>query len=373
MVKTQKLLYSEKTFAESQIKPKIIQGLKLYGVKYLTKVQEKALPAVFERQNLLLQASTGSGKSLIFIIAVLSRCDPSLKKLQGVIVSPTVELADQTVAVLKSIAVFLKFKVASVLKEDTDKKKKTSPEERNGQILSTTPKRCLLLINHGVLQPMFLKCLVFDEIDQLLSKGMSKHLLLILNKISDKTQKIFVSATMTKEVKELSENFLVDPLVVTTETDKNTSIDVNIKHYYVVVKGFLYKTNSIIEIHRQTPNKSTLVFCNSRESVMKCGKNLMNKDLKVALLHGKLDLSQRIRILSKFRKSEIEILVTTDMCSRGLDIAQTSLVIHFDLPGSIESYIHRAGRCGRFGRKGKSIIFVEQSHLNEFHIPTFKP
>ena len=235
--------------------------------------------------------------------------------------------------------------------------------ERGCQIISGTPGRIYALIKKRVLNVKHIKAIVIDEADQILNQGFNQTIYDIFQYLPSQKQIILISATMTSEIIEITERLMNKPLKILIKKEEISVKE--IKQYYVQLNKEDEKFDTLCEIYDSMTITQSVIFCNMKKKVDWLTENMQKNNFPVISIHSEMPQQERDYIMNIFRKGEKRVLITTDIWARGIDVTQISLVINYDLPLQKETYIHRIGRSGRFGRSGVAINFVVKNEIQE--------
>jgi superfamily II DNA/RNA helicase len=343
------------SFDEMGLKDELLRGLYSYGFEKPSKIQCRAIPMVLTKGDVIAQSQSGTGKTGAFSISTLQLIDEKEKSIQAIIISPTHELSRQTHNVMESISTYMKVSVCTVI-GGTNVGECKCELQKNPHIVVGTPGRILDMINKKYLDTSRLKIMIFDEADEILSSGFKDTIYNIVKQTNKKMQMCLFSATIPKDVIDLTDNFMNKPKRLLMKNDVLTLE--GIKQYYVNTKSDNWKYDVLIDIYETISISQCIIYCNSKKRVNELGNTLQNNDFPVLMIHGELNSNERKDIMERFKSGEARILISTDLLARGIDVQQLSLVINFDLPIDNETYIHRIGRSGRYGRKGIAINFM---------------
>lgn len=351
-------------FEELQLDPLVIEGLYHLGFKEATPVQEKAIPFILQGKDVIALAETGSGKTAACVIPMCHKVDLSTNKIQVLILVPTRELALQYAEEAQKIGRFKKVSVFAMLGgEDMDLQR---AKLKNGvHILVATPGRLIDFIYSRAIDLTAVSTLVLDEADQMLSLGFYEDLVFVMECLVQEHQTLLFSATMPAEITKIAKEHMSDPLEIPLIGEKPTPK--HLVHQFFLCKSMQHKQIDIIEVLKRIEPTQCLLFANSRHEVEKIARELKKHLLSVDFLHGGLDQRMRMSIISKFSRGKIRYLVATDVASRGLDFSAITHVINIQLPFENETYMHRAGRTARAGRKGVCITFVTARDKKRVH------
>lgn len=281
--------------------------------------------------------------------------DTASDQTQALIVVHTRELAYQVYKVIESIGEYTDVKVhaccgGTAVRDDIKKLK------GGVQIVVGTPGRVKDMMKKGFLKTDYLRLFVLDEADEMLSRGFKTQIQEIFKFLPGEIQIALFSATMPPDILRLSENFMRDPARILVKKDELTLE--GIKQYYVPLDKEEWKLEVLMNLYMNLEINQAIIYCNTTKKVDELTKQLKEKEFTVSAMHGEMDQVARDLIMREFRTATTRILISTDLLARGIDVQQVSVVINYDLPSKKESYIHRIGRSGRFGRKGTAINFV---------------
>ncbi len=318
-----------------------------------TPIQDQSIPVVMEGKDLFGLANTGTGKTAAFLLPLINRV-VNKKDEHVIILAPTRELALQIEQEYREFAVGLGiFSVALVGGMPINKQ--INELKRGVSFVIGTPGRIRDLIERKVLHLSECRTAVLDEADRMLDMGFRDDMVYILGKLAKERQTLFFSATLSPEIKKMTEEFLKNPVmisVVTNETSKNIDQDI------IRIKGRDEKIEQLHQVLKKDGSDKVLIFRETKRSVDTLEKELLERGFKVGGIHGDKRNRERIRTLDNFKQDRINILIATDVAARGLDIPDVTHVINYDLPSTYDTYVHRIGRTGRADKKGTALTFV---------------
>jgi translation initiation factor 4A len=343
------------SFEDLNLKEKLLRGIYAYGYEKPSVIQQKAILPVIEGHDVIAQAQSGTGKTATFSIGMLQNIDESQDEIQALILAHTRELALQILNVVRNLSEYMNLRYnlcvgGTMIRDNIDELLK------NPQIVIGTPGRVLDMINKKALNTRNLKVLIIDEADEMLSKIFSNQIYDIFRFLPNSIQVGLFSATMTEEFFKLSNCFMRDPVKLLVKNEELTLE--GIKQFYINVEKNDHKFDTLCDIYEACSISQTIIYANSKRGVEEMSRRLNDNNFSVASIHGEMSQDERNKIMEEFRNGQSRILISTDLLSRGIDVQQVSLVINYDIPNNIESYIHRIGRSGRYGRKGVAINFV---------------
>jgi len=345
------------SFEAMPLKENLLRGILGYGFEKPSSVQEKGIVPVIEGKDSIIQAQSGCGKTGTFSIAALQLVDESKKVCQIIILEPTRELADQSFIVVKRLSEYLDLKISGV----TGGKKLNNADVASSQIIVGTPGRVYDMIDRGIISMDTMKLFILDEADQLLKPGFKEQIIEIFNFVPPETQIAIYSATMPNDILEISTNFMKNPIKILIKKEMLT-LD-GIKQYFIALMTEQDKFDTLTDLYESIAAGQSIIYCSSKKKVSWLTEQMTLAQYPVSSIHGEMTQADRDIVMREFRKGETRVLITTDLLARGIDVQQVSLVINYDLPRDKESYIHRIGRTGRYGRKGWAINFIMQSDV----------
>ena len=345
------------TFADFSFNAQLHKNIERAGYANPRPIQDQAMRAIMEGRDVFGMANTGTGKTAAFILPLIEKISKTKgqnKRETVLIMAPTRELALQIESDFKNLAFgFGMFSVACVgglpiMKQIREIKLGVS-------FVIGTPGRLRDLIDKKVLDLSTCHSVVLDEADRMLDMGFRDDMVYIIGKTSVERQTLFFSATLSLEIKKLTEQYLKEPIfisVITGITAKNIDQDV------IRVRTKEEKLGKLHEVLKKEGSDKILIFREMKHSVDSLAKELHTLGFKVGGIHGDKRSRERIRILDSFKKDQISILIATDVAARGLDIPDVTHVINYDVPQTYDTYVHRIGRTGRSGKKGTALTFV---------------
>lgn len=345
---------------ELNINDDVLKGIFAYGFERLSPIQRLAIKPLMDGKDIVVQSHSGTGKTATFLIGLLSQIDPKNNNPQAIVICNTRELALQTVKVYESLADFTNIKCKLCI--GGDMQYKYTSDEITNHVIIGTPGRLCDLISKKIVKTDNIKSIVIDEADDVLSTGFRKQIKKIFNYIPKESQVALVSATIPEEMSNLFEAILKPDFISILIKDDQLTLD-GIDQYYIHLDE-QYKFDAIIDIYQFINVGQGIIYCNKKSKADELQHILQQKDFSVGVLHGDMIQKDRESIMNNFRHGTTRILITTDMLARGIDIQQVSLVINYDMPKYPQTYIHRIGRSGRYGRKGVAINFVTRKEQN---------
>ena len=327
------------------------RGLKEVGYSAMTPVQAASLPAILAGRDVVAEAKTGSGKTAAFALGLLSTLDASQVALQGLVLCPTRELADQVSREIRRLARFIPNVKVLTLCGGVPLRPHLASLAHEPHLVVGTPGRILELIQKEALPLKGIKVLVLDEADRMLDMGFADDLRSIIEATPAKRQTLLFSATIPASIREISRELQQQPLDVTVKSDADEVL-IEQTFFEVEAEQKLAALEALLLLHRP---ESAVVFCNTRAEVRTVAAELDVRHFSVLALHGELDQREREEMLVRFANRSCTVLIASDVAARGLDIAELAMVINFDIAADADTHLHRVGRTGRAGRRGVAL------------------
>jgi translation initiation factor 4A len=348
------------SFDHMGLSDNLLRGIYAYGFEKPSAIQQKAIMPILSGRDTIAQGQSGTGKTATFSISILQQITLEMSSTQALILAPTRELATQIRKVLAALGDFLDVSshacVGGTLVRDDIRLLS------NGiQVVVGTPGRVYDMINRSALNLESMKLFVLDEADEMLSRGFKDQIYDIFQYLPEKVQVCLFSATMPKEILDISEKFMRNPVRILVQKDELTLE--GIKQFYIHVEKEEWKFETLCDLYETLTITQAIIYCNFKRKVDMLTDKMTERDFTVSSMHGDMTGQERDLIMKEFRSGSSRVLITTDLLARGIDVQQVSLVINYDLPKNRESYIHRIGRSGRFGRKGVAINFVTDDDI----------
>ncbi len=343
------------TFNDLGLSQPLLDAINELGYEEPSKIQSLAVPKILAGLDIVGLSATGSGKTAAFTLPALEMIDTSLYKPQVLILSPTRELCSQVCEEVSRLGKFMKEVTAIPLYGGAPIDRQMRGLRQGAQIIVGTPGRLFDHLRRGTLDPKNIKLCILDEADRMLDMGFRDEMEELLEKLPDKLQTLFFSATMNKNVERLIKKFGNDPEQISVVSKTKTVDTIDQSYYEVRNRSKVEVLSRLLDIE---PPRLAVIFCNTKRAVDECTEALLSRGYSADRLHGDITQQLRERVIQRFREGKIELLVATDVAGRGLDIEDIDIVFNYDLPQDSEDYVHRVGRTGRAGRSGKAISFV---------------
>ena len=342
------------SFTELPVREEALAILRRRGITEPTPVQRAAIPVARSGRDAVVQAPTGTGKTLAFLLPLMERMKPGVDAVQGLIVTPTRELTQQIARVAKELAPAFGLNVLAIFGGD-DIERQKEKLGRHPQLIVGTPGRLLDHMRHHTLRLETASRVVLDEADEMLKLGFLEDVTTILEALAKDRQILLFSATIPDRIRALARRFMTRPEEIHIETGQAA---LTLIRQTVINTTEETKLDQLCEIINTRQPYLMMVFAATRQRVRTLTLALAKRGYLVDELSGDLTQSQRALVLRRFRQAELQVLVTTDIAARGLDIEGVTQVVNYDLPRTTEDYVHRVGRTGRAGHDGEAITFV---------------
>ncbi len=346
--------FKKHSFSVLGVGEELCQALNQQRIEVPTPVQAQAIPAAYSGKDIIAQAQTGTGKTLAFLLPLFDTHDPEIQGIQGLIITPTRELAIQITAEARKLTHFKKLNILAAY-GGQDIESQTRKLQGNIHLVIGTPGRILDHMRRKNIALNHIRYLVLDEADQMLHMGFLPDVEAIISQTPKKRQTLCFSATMPHAIKLLANRFMNVPVPITIKSEQITLKTIQQK---VIETSDRNRQDALIATLRETNPYMAIIFCRTKRRVSALLEALHAEGFKCDELHGDLTQSKRERVMKLFRTGAVQLLVATDVAARGLDIDGITHVINYDVAGDAESYIHRIGRTGRAGNTGVSITFA---------------
>ena len=336
----------------------LLRGIYAYGFENPSPIQAKAIYPMTCKRDVIAQAQSGTGKTGAFTIGSLSLIDPTLNKTQAILMAPTHELASQTTVVCNSISSHMNICVKKFVGGTPVMEDRRSIDEQTPHVVVGCPGRIFDLIRRGFIDARNVRIFVVDEADEMLSKGFKDQIQSIFQWLPNDVQVGIFSATLTREVMELTPKFMRDPVEITMTADKLTLE--GIRQYYIACDYDDDKFDALKKLFRLISINQCIIYCNSVNRVSQLCQAMHSEGFAVDCIHRNMSKVEREDAFRNFRSGRTRFLVSSNITARGIDVQQVSVVINFDITPDPHTYLHRIGRSGRWGRKGTAINFITQ-------------
>ena len=349
---------------ELNIKPELLRGIYTYGFETPSSIQKKAIIPIIKGRDIIAQAQSGTGKTAAFSIGALERVDLNNNSTQVLILSPTHELTKQTAKVIVDLSNSMKgIKINTIVggtsvDMDIEQLKNDPPH-----IIVGCPGRVFDMIRRRAINVSSIKLMVLDEADEMLSSGFKELIQDIFSFLNEKTQIALFSATLPQNIIQMTSNFMHKPVKIIVKKE-NLTLE-GIEQYYVAVEDDNQKYNTLKDIYEVISLSQCIIYANSINRVEDLYQGMKEDGFPVCCIHSGMSKDSRLRAITEFKSGMARVLISSNVTARGIDVQQVSVVINFDIPRDVSTYIHRIGRSGRWGRKGTGINFVSRRDIDK--------
>lgn len=350
------------TWDELDLNPKLLRGIFAYGFEKPSPIQQKAIKPIILGKDVIAQAQSGTGKTATFTIGALANVDITDNNTQVLVLSPTKELTIQTAKVFESIGTMMDgLKVqrlygGSVIEEGSSFSNKNVPH-----VICGCPGRVHDMLRRNRISSKKIKKVIIDEADEMLSSGFKDQVYNIFQYFNNDVQVILVSATLPESINSIIDKIMRDPVKISVKREMLTLE--GIKQFYIAVDDDRQKYATLKDLFSYLSVSQCIIYCNSIKRVQDLYEAMKEDEFPVCCIHSNMDKSEREIAFTEFKGGKSRVLISSNVTARGIDIQQVSIVINFDLPKCVNTYLHRIGRSGRWGRKGIGINFITRRDL----------
>ena len=346
-------------FEDLKLNKELLQSIKELGFQNPTEIQEKSIPPILEGKDVIGDSATGSGKTLAFGVGIIKQVIPK-QGLQALIVTPTRELAEQVKDSLRKFSIRNNLNIISIYGGVSLDKQVLRLIK--AEVVISTPGRTLDHLRRHTINLQKIKLLVLDEADRMLDMGFIEDVEQIISQCPKKRQTLLFSATLSSKIKKLSERYMINPIRISAEKMVDPSKLTQV--YYDIDRGM--KLSLLIHLLKNEKSGLVMVFCNTKRNVDFIVKNLKANKIEAIAIHGGFAQNKRTKTMELFNQAKFDVLVCTDVASRGLHINNVSHIYNYDIPRDPKDYVHRIGRTARAGESGKTINILCQQDYDNF-------
>jgi ATP-dependent RNA helicase DeaD len=348
-------------FTDFPVSEYILQAVEAMGFENTTPIQAAAIPVVLTGRDVIGQAQTGTGKTAAFGIPAIEHVDVENRSTQVLIMCPTRELALQVKEQITALAKFKKGLLVTAIYGGESYERQFANLKRGTQIVVGTPGRIMDHIEKKTLKLDNISMVILDEADEMLNMGFREDIEQILSHAPEERQTVLFSATMSKDILNITKKFQKNPEIIKVTKNEITNVNIDQAYYLVKREAKFELMVRLIDVHDL---QLMLVFCNTKSKVDELVEDLQAQGYAAEGLHGDLRQAARNQVMNKFRNGNTKILVATDVAARGIDVSGVDAVFNFDLPMDLEYYVHRIGRTGRAGKLGRAFLFISKRDRN---------
>ena len=347
-------------FCDLEVSQELKKAITEMGFEEATPIQTQSIMPIIEGKDVVAQAPTGTGKTCAFGIPLIEKINPEEKIVQGLILCPTRELVIQTTDELMKLAKYKNgIKIVPIYGgQQIDRQ--IFALKKKPQIIVATPGRLMDHMRRKTVKLQNLKHVILDEADEMLNMGFREDIDVILATVPEERQTVLFSATLSKDILAITNKYLKDEIMIKV-THKEITVP-TVEQYYVELKHSM-KTDVLTRMIDINNYKLVMVFCNTKRMVDELTENLQARGYSTEALHGDMKQNQRDKVMNKFKRGIVDILVATDVAARGIDVDDIEAVFNYDVPGDEEYYVHRIGRTGRANKKGVAYTLLSPREM----------
>lgn len=342
---------------ELEINTKLLRGIYAYGFEKPSPVQQQAIKPLIMGKDIVIQAQSGTGKTATFTIGALANVDVTNNNTQVLILSPTKELTIQTAKVFECLGSMMEgLRVqalygGSIIEEGSSFSNKKTPH-----VICGCPGRVFDMMRRDRISSKKIKLIILDEADEMLSSGFKEQVYNIFQQLSNTIQVALVSATLPDSINAIVDKIMREPIRVSVKRDMLTLEGIG--QYYIAVDDDRQKYSTLKDIFGFIAMSQCIIYCNSVKRVQDLYEAMREDDFSVCRIHSGMEKNERASAFNEFKFGTTRVLISSNVTARGIDIQQVSIVVNFDIPKCVNTYLHRIGRSGRWGRKGVGINLI---------------
>jgi translation initiation factor 4A len=345
------------------LKETLLRGIYSCGFEKPSEIQKRAILPIINGNDVIAQAQSGTGKTGAFTISTLQCIDTELNETQAIIIAPTRELASQIFKVLNTLSVFFTNLKTHLLVGGTSVQTDIDTLTNNKpHVVVGCSGRIFDMIKRRHLNMNTIKLFILDEADEMLSQGFKEQIHTIFQYFNDNIQVAIFSATLPRDVLQLTDKFMKSPVNITMKRE-NLSLE-GIQQHFIAVNSDEQKFDVLKQLFDTLTISQSIIYTNNVKRVADLYDAMIREEYPVCCIHSGMDKQQRAESFNAFRDGKYRVLISSDVTARGIDIQQVGTVINFDVPNCVHNYLHRIGRSGRWGRKGLAINFITQQDVH---------
>ena len=350
------------TWDELDLNPDLLRSIYGHGFEKPSPIQSKGIAPIKEGRDIIAQAQSGTGKTGCFTVGALSRVNVQENSSQVLIMAPTHELAQQIASVIHGLSNMITgIRIKTVIGGSSIDEDANEIRENPPHIIVGCPGRVFDMIRRRHINANKFKLVILDEADEMLSSGFKDQVYNIFQHLNKDVQIALFSATLPNNIYQITNKFMRNPVKICVKSESLTLE--GIKQYYVAVEDDRQKYLTLKDLYQHITLAQCIIYSNSVKRVMDLYEAMKEDGFPVCCIHSNMDKFERERSFKEFRNGTARVLISSNVTSRGIDIQQVSVVINFDLPRDVHSYLHRIGRSGRWGRKGTGITFITRRDI----------
>lgn len=353
-----------KNWDELDLDRKLLRGIFAYGFEKPSPIQQRAIRPIIECKDIIAQAQSGTGKTATFTIGAIQRINVSEKKTQVLILSPTRELSTQTSNVITKIGSFIDgLKVQTIFGGSLIEEGSTFSNKNIPHIICGCPGRVYDMMRKDKIDSKSIKLIILDEADEMLSTGFKEQVYNIFQYLNEEVQVCLFSATLPDSISNITQKIMRNPIKIVVKREQLTLE--GIRQHFIAVEDDRQKYLTLKDLFSFISVSQCIIYCNSVKRVEDLYEAMSEDDFPVCRMHSTMEKNERDKAFQQFRSGVSRVLISSNVTARGIDIQQVSIVINFDIPKCVHTYLHRIGRSGRWGRKGVGINFITRRDIGQ--------
>jgi superfamily II DNA/RNA helicase len=356
--------YEIHTWDDLEIDPSLLRGIYAYGFEKPSPIQQKAIKPLILKKDIVAQAQSGTGKTATFTIGALANVDINDNSTQILVLSPTKELTTQTAKVFSGLGGMLEgLRIKTVYGGSAFEENSSFSNKNIPHVICGCPGRVYDMMRRDKINSRKIKLVILDEADEMLSSGFKDQVYNIFQNFSSNIQVALFSATMPDGINTIISKIMRDPVKISVKREALTLE--GIKQYYVAIDDDHQKYATLKDLFSYLSISQCIIYCNSIKRVQDLYEAMKDDGFPVCRIHGNMEKTDRESAFNDFKSGGSRVLISSNVTARGIDIQQVSIVINFDLPKCVHTYLHRIGRSGRWGRKGVGINFITRRDVTK--------
>jgi superfamily II DNA/RNA helicase len=357
-------VFEVKNWDELDLDTRLLRGIFAYGFEKPSPIQQKAIKPIINGRDVIAQAQSGTGKTATFAIGALQRINLAEKKTQVLILSPTRELTTQTSKVITNIGSFMEgLKVQAVFGGSYTEDNNYFSNKNVSHVICGCPGKVFDMIRKDKISTKNIKLIILDEADEMLSAGFKEQVYNIFQYLDTNIQVCLLSATLPDGINFIIKKIMRNPIKISVKREQLTLE--GIRQHFIAVEDDRQKYVTLKNLFSYISVSQCIIYCNSIKRVEDLYEAMREDEFPVCRIHSAMDKSERDKSFTQFSNGLSRVLISSNVTARGIDIQQVSIVINFDIPKCVHTYLHRIGRSGRWGRKGVGINFITRRDIGQ--------
>ena len=347
---------------ELNIDQNLLRGIYANGFEKPSPIQRRAIKPIIDGRDIIAQAQSGTGKTATFSIGALSRINLDEPTVQVLILSPTHELSGQTGTVISGIGGMMPgLKIKNLIGGSSVEEDSRSLKDSSPHIITGCTGRVYDMLRRRNINPQTIKLIILDEADEMLSNGFKDQVYDIFQFLRLDVQVALFSATLPDYIRQVTSKIMRNPVVISVKTEQLTLE--GISQYFVAVENDGHKYDTLKDLYKSFSLSQCIIYCNSVKRVVDLYEAMIEDGFPVCCMHSNMNKVDRNKAFMDFKAGQFRVLISSNVTSRGIDIQQIDTVINFDIPKDVHNYLHRIGRSGRWGRKGRGINLITRRDI----------